>query len=64
MIRYLLDTDIFIYLIKQHPPEVLARFQQVQLKQLNISTITVFELYYGIDKNNSNQRICLRWRTL
>ncbi len=56
MIRYLLDTDICIYLIKQHPPEVLARFQQVQIKQLNISVVTVFELYYGIEKNNSHQR--------
>jgi tRNA(fMet)-specific endonuclease VapC len=56
MIRYLLDTNICIYLIKKHPPEVLARFQQTQLKQLHISTITVFELYFGIEKNNSQQR--------
>jgi len=56
MIRYLLDTDICIYLIKQHPPEVLARFQQIQLKQLHISTVTIFELHYGIEKNNSHQR--------
>ena len=56
MIRYLLDTNICIYLIKKHPPEVLARFQQVQLKQLHISTITVFELYFGIEKNNSQPR--------
>ncbi len=56
MIRYLLDTNICIYLIKKHPPKVLARFQQIQLKQLYIPTITVFELYYGIEKNNSDQR--------
>jgi len=56
MIRYLLDTNICIYLIKKHPPEVLARFQQIQLKQLRIPTITPFELYYGIEKNNSQQR--------
>ena len=56
MIRYLLDTNICIYLIKKHPPEVLARFQQVQIKQLHIPTITLFELYYGIEKNNSQQR--------
>jgi len=35
---------------------VLARFQQIQLKQLHIPTITLFELYYGIEKNNSQQR--------
>ena len=56
MIRYLLDTNICIYLIKKHPPEVLARFQQIQLRQLHIPTITVFELYYGVEKNNSQQR--------
>ncbi len=56
MIRYLLDTNICIYLIKKHPPEVLERFQQIQLKQLYISTITLFELYYGIEKNKSHQR--------
>jgi tRNA(fMet)-specific endonuclease VapC len=56
MIRYLLDTNICIYLIKRHPPEVLSRFQQIQLKQLYIPTITLFELYYGIEKNNSQQR--------
>jgi tRNA(fMet)-specific endonuclease VapC len=56
MNHYLLDTNICIYLIKKHPPEVLARFQQIQLKQLYIPTITLFELYYGIEKNNSHQR--------
>lgn len=54
--RYLLDTNICIYLIKKHPPEVLARFQQIQLRQLHISTVTLFELYYGIEKNNSQRR--------
>ena len=56
MIDYLLDTNICIYLIKKRPPEVFQRFQQLQLKQLHISTITVFELYYGIEKNNSQKR--------
>lgn len=56
MNRYLLDTNICIYLIKKHPPEVLVRFQQIQIEQLHIPTITVFELYYGIEKNNSQQR--------
>jgi len=56
MIRYLLDTNICIYLIKKHPPEVLARFEQIQLKQLYIPTITLFELYFGIEKSNARQR--------
>lgn len=56
MTRYLLDTNICIYLIKKHPPEVLVRFQQIQLKQLHIPTITLFELYFCLEKNNSQQR--------
>jgi len=56
MTRYLLDTDMCIYLIKKQPPEVFARFQQIQLKQLHISSISLFELYYGLEKNNSQKR--------
>lgn len=56
MKAYLLDTNICIYLIKKHPPEVLKRFQEIQIRQLHIPTITVFELYYGIEKNNSHKR--------
>jgi len=56
VIEYLLDTNICIYLIKKCPPEVFKRFQQIQLQQLHIPTITVFELYYGIQKNNSHRR--------
>ena len=56
MKAYLLDTNICIYLIKKRPPEVLQRFQQIQIQQLYIPTITVFELYFGIEKNNSHSR--------
>ena len=56
MIEYLLDTNICIYLIKKCPPEVFKRFQQIQLQQLHIPTITVFELYSGVQKNNSHRR--------
>ena len=56
MKAYLLDTNICIYLIKQHPPEVLQRFQQIQIQQLHIPTVSIFELYYGIAKNNSQRR--------
>ncbi len=56
MTNYLLDTNICIYLIKKRPPEVFERFQQIQMKQLHIPTIVLFELYYGIEKNNSQRR--------
>ncbi len=56
MKEYLLDTNMCIYLIKKRPPEVMQRFQQIQLQQLHIPSITVFELYYGIQKNSSHRR--------
>lgn len=56
MTSYLLDTNICIYIIKKKPPEVFDRFRSIKLKQLYIPTITLFELYYGIEKNNSRRR--------
>ena len=42
--RYLLDTNICIYLIKRRPSEVLERFRQHSPQDVAISTITLFEL--------------------
>jgi len=53
----LLDTNICIYIIKHHPPEVLRRFERFGLGELAICSITVAELYFGayhsaqIDRN-------------
>ncbi len=54
--RYLLDTNICIYLIKKRPSEVLERFRQHSPQDVSISTITLFELKYGIEKNQYRQR--------
>ena len=54
--RYLLDTDICIYLIKKHPSEVLDRFRQHSPQDVAISTITLFELQYGIEKSQYRKR--------
>lgn len=54
--RYLLDTDICIYLIKKRPPEVLDRFRQHSPRDVAISTITLFELAYGTEKSQYPQR--------
>jgi tRNA(fMet)-specific endonuclease VapC len=53
--HYLLDTDICIYLIKNHPPEVQRRFRQHPLRNLHLSSISLFELRYGVSKSH-NQR--------
>jgi tRNA(fMet)-specific endonuclease VapC len=54
--RYLLDTNICIYLIKKRPTEVFERFRQHSPKDVAISTITLFELQYGIEKSQYRQR--------
>ena len=54
--RYLLDTNICIYLIKKRPSEVLERFRQHSPQDVAIFTITLFELQCGIEKNQYQQR--------
>lgn len=56
MTHYLLDTNICIYIINKRSPEVYRRFREIQLQQLHIPTITIFELYYGFEKNQSRKR--------
>jgi len=54
--HYLLDTNICIYLIKKRPPEALAQFQQHSPLDVAISTVTLFELEYGVEKSQYRQR--------
>ena len=52
-IRYLLDTNICIYVINARPPAVLARFMAHEIDGLGISAITASELYWGVCKSGS-----------
>ncbi len=54
--HYLLDTNICIYLIKKRPLAVIDRFRQYSPKDVAISTISLFELQYGIEKSQYRQR--------
>lgn len=51
MIRYLLDTNIVIYVIKRRPVEVLHTFNQ-HSGRLAISSITLAELFHGAEKSS------------
>lgn len=46
--RYMLDTNICIYLMKHHPPAVARHFAQCRRGDVVISTITLAELEYGV----------------
>ena len=45
--KFLLDTNICIYIIRNRPPEVLDRFRRLAPGTAGISVITYFELKYG-----------------
>jgi tRNA(fMet)-specific endonuclease VapC len=49
--RYLLDTNICIYLINQKPPSVMNKFNEYAVGEIGISSITVGELWYGVAKS-------------
>ncbi len=49
--RYLLDTNICIYLIKQQSTRVMDRFRSYSVGEIGISSITVSELWYGVEKS-------------
>jgi len=50
MLKYMLDTNIVIYVIKRKPIEVLDTFNQ-HAEQLAISSITLAELLHGAEKS-------------
>jgi tRNA(fMet)-specific endonuclease VapC len=52
--RFLLDTNICIYIRRQKPPAVLARFQRLKPGEAVISVITYGELFYGVEKSQSH----------
>lgn len=45
--RYMLDTNICSYILKNHPATVKAHFDEVGNDSLSISTVVLAELYYG-----------------
>ncbi|CAK6694596.1 type II toxin-antitoxin system tRNA(fMet)-specific endonuclease VapC [Synechococcus sp. CBW1107] len=55
MLRYLLDTTICIYVIKQRPASLLERFNE-NAAQMGISAITLAELLHGAEKSSQPRR--------
>lgn len=48
----LLDTNICIYIIKKKPPGVLKKLAAHAMSDVGISSITVAELVYGVEKSS------------
>jgi len=55
MPRYMLDTNICIYLMKHQPPEVAVRFAQCYVGDVVVSAITQAELEYGVACSGARQ---------
>ena len=50
--KYMLDTNICIYIIKRKPQTATERFLQTEISQIGISTITLSELLFGVSKSS------------
>ena len=50
MLKYMLDTNIVIYVIKRRPVELLEVFNR-HAGQMCISSITLAELLHGVEKS-------------
>ncbi len=53
--RYMLDTDICIYAIKQKPEKVIQALRKNEGKGICLSSITVAELWFGVTKSGSRK---------
>ena len=55
-VRYLLDTNICIYIAQQNPAPVRARFEQLSAEALAMSVITLGELQHGAEKSQARSK--------
>ena len=60
MSKYMLDTDICIFITRKSEPSLLERIESVPLEQQCISVVTLAELLYGVQvssKKKANQEV-------
>ncbi|WP_297472762.1 type II toxin-antitoxin system VapC family toxin [Ferrovum sp.] len=55
-VRYLLDTNICIYIAKYNPPAVRERFSRHTADEMVMSVVTLGELRFGAEKSQSRER--------
>ena len=54
--KFMLDTNICIYVIKKKPHDVIERFNRTEISQIGISSITLSELFYGVSKSSKPEQ--------
>ena len=54
--RYMLDTNMCIYLIKNHPPQVLRRLEALTQGSVVMSVVTYAELRAGLEIQSADRQ--------
>lgn len=54
--RYMLDTNICIYAIKNKPEQVFIRLREHNPQELCISSVTYAELVHGVEKSKAIEK--------
>jgi tRNA(fMet)-specific endonuclease VapC len=54
--KYMLDTNICIYIIKKQPAHVLNTLRKKSISDICISSITLVELEYGVQKSGRKEQ--------
>ena len=54
--RFMLDTDMCIYLIKKKPPKAIAKLRSLEVSEAGISSITLSELEFGVAKSSQPEK--------
>ena len=54
--RYLLDTNICIYLMREESPAVARRFATLHVGDVGMSVITLAELRYGVESRGADRK--------
>ncbi len=56
MVKYLLDTNILIYLINHNPKSVKKKIESLKIGSLSTCSIVVSELYFGVEKSTYKEQ--------
>jgi len=54
--KYLLDTNICIYIINNKPTQIRQYFERCSPGDIGISSITLAELQYGVEKSTQRDK--------
>ena len=58
--KYLIDTNICIYIMNNHPDNTINRFKQLELGDIGVSTVSISELQYGVSKSRHREENQIR----